>query len=107
MAHNFRLTVYKKGKTYIFKIFGNMDGSSAVEVGYYLEKLGPSRVLLDFSQVRRVDPFGTKVLALRLKALKSSRYCIFLTGLSRDSMGIFKKEGVEGNFIINGSLLYR
>lgn len=70
MAKNFRMVIYKWEGRVTVELAGDIDGSSAAEACYQLEKLRLGECALDFSRVERIDVFGATILARGLKALK-------------------------------------
>jgi anti-anti-sigma factor len=73
---------------------GEMDGSSAAELCYRIEKLGVSGCGLDFSQVEAIDLFGARVLARGLQALREHGVRFDLEGLPAGAAQTFCLGGV-------------
>ena len=75
MAKNFRIVVYKREGWLTLELAGDIDGSSAAEVCYRIERLGLHGCSLDFARVEAIDVFGARVLACGFKALRTRGVC--------------------------------
>jgi hypothetical protein len=62
MAQNFRMRVVSQNKRIIFKLQGDVDGSSAALILGALENYQGLPVTLDFTKVRKCHPFGLNIL---------------------------------------------
>ncbi|MBI2455551.1 MAG: STAS domain-containing protein [candidate division NC10 bacterium] len=71
MARNFRSIIYSRESRVTLELAGEIDGSSAAQVCYELQRLDVRECSLDFSRVEMIDIFGARVLARGLKALRN------------------------------------
>ncbi|HIC90972.1 MAG TPA: hypothetical protein EYP21_02710 [Syntrophaceae bacterium] len=62
MAQNFRIRVVNQNKKIVFKLRGDLDGSSAAMILGKLEDYQGLPLVLDFSKVRKYHPFGLHTL---------------------------------------------
>jgi len=62
MAQNFRIKVVNQDKKIVFKLRGDVDGSSAAMILGALENYEGLPVILDFNEVRKYYPFGLHIL---------------------------------------------
>jgi len=62
MARNFRIRVVNQNKKIVFKLRGDVDGSSAAMILGKMEDYEGFPVILDFSEVRKYYPFGLHIL---------------------------------------------
>ena len=65
----------------IVEMAGEINGSAAAEVCYRIELLGLRECTLDFSQVKVIELFGSRVLACGLKSLRKNGILFELDGL--------------------------
>lgn len=78
MARNFRIKVVNQNKKIVFKLRGNVDGSSAAMILGKMEDYEGLPVILDFSKVKQYHPFGLNILkwverkGLVIKGLKDT-----------------------------------
>jgi len=62
MAKNFRIRVVNHNKKIVFRLRGDVDGSSAAMILGKMEDYEGLPVILDFSEVRKYHPFGLHIL---------------------------------------------
>lgn len=67
MARNFRIRVVNLNRKIVFKLRGDLDGSSAFMILRKMKDYQGLPVILDFSGVRKYYPFGLHVLNKRLE----------------------------------------
>lgn len=81
MAKNFSIRVVNQNKKIVFRLRGDLDGSSSAMILGALENYEGLPVILDFSEVRKHYPFGLDILnkwverkRLIIKGLKDATY---------------------------------
>ncbi len=81
MAQNFRIKVVNQNNNIVFKLQGDVDGSSAAMILVKMEDYEGLSVILDFSKVREHHPFGLNILnrwferkRVVIKGLKDTNY---------------------------------
>jgi len=63
MGANFRIDVTRQNRSILFKLHGDLNGSSACEVLRRMENYkGSALIILDFSRIRKCHPFGIDIL---------------------------------------------
>lgn len=75
MARNFRIKIVNQDKKIVFKLRGDLDGSSSAMILGRMEDYEDLPLVLDFSEVRKYHPFGLHML----KWIK--RKGVFIKGL--------------------------
>ena len=83
VAQHLAIKMETREESVVLHLMGRLDGSGAGEVGCRLEALGRHRAVLDFSRVEAVEPFGARVLGIRLKRLRAAGMRAELEGLSQ------------------------
>lgn len=95
MARNFHTVFHSREGRVALDLAGEIDGSSAAELCYRIERLGLRECTLDFSRVEAIDVFAARVLAQGLKALRSRGIRFEVEGLP---------EHVAGKLCLGGAL---
>jgi anti-anti-sigma regulatory factor len=82
MATNFRISVHKNAEHLDLKLMGDFDGTSAYELLHALAKcgLGTSRIYIDTSSLKEVNPFGLQVFQDNLDLLKGEHLELVFAG---------------------------
>jgi len=94
MGKNLRYFFHGREGRLTLELAGEMDGSSAAELCYRIERLGVPVCGLDFSQVEAIDLFGARVLARGLRALREHGVRFDLEGLPAGAAQTFCLGGV-------------
>jgi len=94
MTKNPRSLIHSHGERVTLELAGEIDGSTAAEVCYKLQKLGVRDCTLDLSRVEAIDLFGARVLARGLKALRKRGVRFEVDGLSERVAGTLCLGGV-------------
>lgn len=93
------MAVRVKNGVVIFSINNNLNGSSAISIGVYMDRLvhqGAQKILLDFSQVRNFEYFGMAVLMdILLQYKKKREIKIDLQGLNEECLTAARYLGFE------------
>ncbi|HSB71780.1 MAG TPA: STAS domain-containing protein [Candidatus Methylomirabilis sp.] len=80
---NFHSVICSREGKLTLELAGEIDGSSAAEICYRIERLNLRACSLDFSRVETIGVFGARVLARGLKALRGDGFRFELDGLPR------------------------
>jgi hypothetical protein len=83
MAGNFNINVSQTSDSVCLKLSGEFDGSSACELLNLLNdgKLSAnSKILVDTELLKRIHPFGLKILHSRLQKKKMKEIPLVFTG---------------------------
>jgi anti-anti-sigma regulatory factor len=83
MATNFRISVHKNAEDLDLKLMGVFDGTSAYELLHTLAKCGhhTSRIYIDTSCLKEINPFGLQVLQDNLDLLKGVHLELVFVGV--------------------------
>ncbi len=82
MEQRLAVQVEHREGSVLLHLAGALDGSGAMELAWRLEALAGRHVVVDFSRVQVVEPFGAQVLALQLKRLRAMGVRPDVKGLS-------------------------
>ena len=82
MATNFRISVHKNAENLDLKLMGDFDGTSAYELLHALAKCGhhTSRIYIDTSSLKEINPFGLQVFQDNLALLKGGHLELVFAG---------------------------
>ena len=82
MATNFRISVHKNAEDLDLKLIGAFDGTSAYKLLHALAKYGPhtSRIFIDTSCLKEINPFGLQVFRDNLDLLKGAHLELIFVG---------------------------
>ncbi len=94
MGMNFHSVIYSREGKLTLEFAGEIDGSSAAEICYQIERLGLRVCSLDFSRVEAIGVFGAQVLARGLKGLRKRGVSFEVDGLPEPVAGMLCLGGV-------------
>ena len=82
MARNFRISVHRKSENVHLKLIGDFDGASAYELLHALARYGhhASRIYIDTSSLKEMNPFGLQVFQDNLDLLKGGHLELVFAG---------------------------
>jgi hypothetical protein len=83
MANNFNINVSQTSDSVCLKLSGEFDGSSACELLNLLndgKMSANSKILVDTELLKRIHPFGLKILHRRLQEKKMKEIPLVFTG---------------------------
>jgi anti-anti-sigma regulatory factor len=82
MAKNFRISVHKNAEGLDLKLIGVFDGTSAYELLHALATYGhhTSRIYIDTSCLKEINPFGLQVFQDNLDLLKDAHLELIFVG---------------------------
>jgi anti-anti-sigma regulatory factor len=82
MATNFRISVHKNAEGIDLKLIGVFDGTSAYELLHALATYGhhSSRIYIDTSCLKEINPFGRQVFQNNLDLLKGAQLELIFVG---------------------------
>ncbi|MFO7666188.1 MAG: hypothetical protein R6V76_06185 [Desulfobacterales bacterium] len=87
MAQNFSITFVKSGKDIHLKLTGDFDGSSALELIYFMNNCmnNHDKVFIDTDSLMIIEPFGINVFRYNLGRLsKHSEHFVFTGNNARN-----------------------
>jgi anti-anti-sigma regulatory factor len=82
MARNFRIFVHRNSENVHLKLIGDFDGTSAYELLHALARYGhhTSRIYIDTSSLKEMNPFGLQVFQDNLDLLKGGHLELVFAG---------------------------
>ncbi len=85
MAQNFRVSIRKCRNRLYLSLWGDFDGSSALELLCLLQEKGRSycQIVIETDRLQRVHPFGHESFHRRLHGYRDLRERICFTGSRR------------------------
>lgn len=88
MANNFKILVHRSETSAHFKLTGDFDGSSAMELIEALKAnaCGVSRIFIHTGGLREIDPFGKGILETNAGSLNSRPVTLVFTGEKADRL---------------------
>lgn len=82
MANNFKILIHKSETSVHFKLTGDFDGSSAMELieAFKANANGVSRIFIHTNGLKEIYPFGKNILETNAGSLNSRPVTVVFTG---------------------------